>query len=108
MAMTNWAAAQAVQHSAFPDGSNYRANDAHAIKLRKALWDSTDPASHGPVPNHGHSGKRIHVVAPGDTLFSIARAWGTGLQAVKAANPNAGHPAGNFNNLRPGDQIVHP
>jgi hypothetical protein len=108
MAMTNWAAAQAVQRSAFADGSNYRANDADAIQLRKALWDSTDPAPKGSVPHHVHPRRRIHVVVPGDTLFSIAQAWGSSLQAVATANPNAGHPAGNFNNLLPGDQIVHP
>jgi LysM repeat protein len=101
--MTNWAAAQAVQHSAFPDGSNYRSNDALAIKIRKALWDGVAPAA--PVQP---AAKRIHVVVPGDTLFAIAQAWGTSLQAVKAANPHAGHPAGNFGNIRPGDQIVHP
>jgi hypothetical protein len=103
--MTNWAAAQAVQHSAFSDGSNYRSNDAFAIRIRKALWDGVAAPPPGPV---AHAAKRVHVVAPGDTLFSIARTWGTALQAVKAANPHAGHPAGNFDNIRPGDQIVHP
>ncbi len=103
--MTNWAAAQAVQHSAFSDGSNYRSNDALAIEIRKVLWDGVAPASTGAV---GHTAKRSHIVAPGDTLFSIAQAWGTSLQAVEAANPQAGHPAGNYGNIRPGDQIVHP
>jgi hypothetical protein len=101
--MTNWAAAQAVQRSAFADGSNYRSNDAHAIEIRKALWGIAVAPS-----NPVHPGKRFHLVVPGDTLFSIARAWGTTLQAVEAANPQAGHPAGNFGNIRPGDQIVHP
>ena len=101
--MTNWAAAQAVQHSAFADGSNYRGNDALAIEIRKDLWDGVAPAARGTHPT-----TRIHVVVPGDTLFSIAQTWGTSLQAVEAANPRAGHPAGNFDNIRPGDQIVHP
>jgi hypothetical protein len=109
--MTNWGAAQAVQHSAFSDGSNYRSNDALAIEIRKALWGGVAPAS-TPAPAStagvGHAAKRIHVVAPGDTLFSIAQAWGTSLRAVEAANPHVGHPAGNFDNIRPGDQIVHP
>jgi LysM repeat protein len=105
--MTNWAAAQAVQHSAFSDGSNYRSHDAVAIEIRNALWGGVAPATAtGPTP--GPTGKPIHIVAPGDTLFSIAQAWGTSLQAVMAANPNAGHPAGNFDNIHPGDQIVHP
>jgi hypothetical protein len=92
-----------VQHSAFSDGSNYRRNDARAITIRKALWDDTAPGS-----NSAHPAKPIHLVAPGDTLFSIARAWGVTLQAVETANPNAGHPPGNFNVIRPGDKIVHP
>lgn len=96
--MTNWQAAQAVQHSAFSDGSNYRSNDAEAIRIRKALW--------GAAPTPG--GKPVHIVVPGDTLFSIAQAWGTSLQAVEAANPHAGHPPGNFDNIHPGDRIVHP
>jgi hypothetical protein len=36
--MTNWPAAQAVQHSAFSDGLNHWTNDALAIEIRKALW----------------------------------------------------------------------
>lgn len=100
--LTNWATAQAVQHSAFSDGSNYRSNDATAIQIRKTLWDDSTPQQ----TSSGH--QQVHIVAPGDTLFSIARAWGTSLQAVEAANPNAGHPPGNFDNIRPGDQIVHP
>jgi LysM domain len=101
--MTNWAAAQAVQHSAFSDGSNYRSNDALAIKIRKDLWDGV-----ASTPTVGHTAGRVHIVVPGDTLFGIAQAWGTSLRAVEAANPHAGHPAGNFDNIRPGDRIVHP
>jgi hypothetical protein len=36
--MTNWEAAQAVQGSAFPDGSNYRNQDARARAIVDALW----------------------------------------------------------------------
>lgn len=38
---TNWAAAQAVQHSAFGDGSSYRAQDARAAAIVAALWSTT-------------------------------------------------------------------
>jgi hypothetical protein len=102
--MTNWAAAQAVQHSAFFDGSNYHKHDADAIQIRKTLWDSTPSPKPSPIPVT----KQVHIVAPGDTLFAIAQVWGVCLQAVEAANPNAGHPPGNFGNIHPGDQIVHP
>jgi hypothetical protein len=94
--MSNWEAAQAVQNSAFSDGSNYRRHDAAAIRIRKALWDSAAPPP------------AVHIVVPGDTLFSIARAWAVSLQAVEAANPHAGHPPGNFDRIYPGDRIVHP
>ena len=96
--MTNWEAAQAVQHSAVADGSNYRRHDAEAIEIRKALWDGALQ----PPP------RPVHIVVNGDTLFSIAQAWGVSLQALEAANPGAGHPPGNFDDIRPGDRIVHP
>lgn len=40
--MTNWAAAQAVQHSAYADGSNYRAQDARAQQLVNAVWNTQE------------------------------------------------------------------
>jgi peptidoglycan hydrolase-like protein with peptidoglycan-binding domain len=36
--MSNWTAAQAVQRSAFRDGSNYRAHDQQARRIVAALW----------------------------------------------------------------------
>lgn len=36
--LPNWLAAQAVQRSAFADGSNYRKHDAHAGRIVAALW----------------------------------------------------------------------
>jgi peptidoglycan hydrolase-like protein with peptidoglycan-binding domain len=39
--MTNWMAGQAVQRSAFADGSNYRAHDQQAGRIVAALWDAT-------------------------------------------------------------------
>lgn len=41
--MSNWAAAQAVQGSAFADGSNYRAQDARARQYVNAVWASVSP-----------------------------------------------------------------
>jgi hypothetical protein len=107
MSLTNWAAAQAVQHSAFRDGSNYRRNDTQAIAIRKALWTDVAPDTHQ-VDHAAPTGPTIHVVVAGDTLFAIADGWGVTLHAVEAANPQAGHPAGNFANIRPGDRIAHP
>ena len=103
--MTNWQAAQAVQHSAFSDGSNYRSHDATAILIRTALGDGSAAS---PKAFSSSIATRVHIVASGDTLFAIAQLWGVSLQVVEAANPNAGHPPGNFDEIQPGDWIVHP
>ena len=49
-----------------------------------------------------------YTVQPGDSLFRIASRWGVSLRALEKANPRAGHPAGNFNKILPGDIIKHP
>lgn len=41
--MDNWMAAQSVQVSAFPDGSNYRQNDSYAHTIVNALWSAVSP-----------------------------------------------------------------
>lgn len=45
------------------------------------------------------------LVHPGDTLMGIAARQGLSLGAIETLNPGAGHPAGNFGNIWPGDQI---
>lgn len=89
--MPNWQAAQAVQRSAFADGSNYRANDARARAIVEALWD-TKPApapAHKPVPAPAH---KTYRVRSGDTLSSIAKRYHTYWQTLakinKLKNPN--------------------
>jgi LysM repeat protein len=57
-----------------------------------------------PVPPHTVT----HVVRPGDTFSGIAAAWHVTLASLEHANPRAGHPAGNVNNIWPGDVIRHP
>lgn len=91
--MTNWAAAQAVQVSAFADGSNYRQNDERAIEIRKALWGGgAAPASTGdpvvvkpaPVPTKPATG--TYTVRAGDTLSGIAARFGTTAAKLGALN----------------------
>lgn len=48
---------------------------------------------------------RYVTVVSGDNLTAIADRVGISLAQIKALNPNAGHPAANFNNIWPGDQI---
>lgn len=50
-----------------------------------------------------YTGYLIHLIRPGDTLYSISRAYGADLAAVTAANP--GTAAGN---LRPGAALTVP
>jgi len=54
-----------------------------------------------PKPTSG-----TYVVVHGDTMTSIAASHHVTLAALEHANPEAGHPPGNFNLIRPGD-ILH-
>lgn len=47
----------------------------------------------------------VYVVQPGDTMGSIATKFGLTLAQLEALNPNAGHPAGNFDLILPGDVL---
>jgi LysM repeat protein len=102
---TNWQAAQSVQHSAFADGRNYRANDAEAQRIVDHFWDGANgtatgsadgptahqPAAHaspavgvpagaarpaGSAGSAGPAGPAGYVVRAGDTLFAIAARFG--------------------------------
>jgi LysM repeat protein len=81
---TNWQAAQSVQHSAFADGRNYRANDGEAQRIVDELWDDIE----GPDDDNGNATNVVnvptgpgasvdYVVRAGDTLFAIASHFGT-------------------------------
>lgn len=47
-----------------------------------------------------------HVVQKGENLSIIASRSGLTLGQLEALNPHAGHPAGNYNTIWPGDVIV--
>jgi LysM repeat protein len=88
---TNWMACQDVQHSGFPDGSNYKANDAWAIQIGDALWGvSPSTSSTGAGPGGGTPG--IYTVLPGDTLSTIAQKTGTTVAQLVALNQGS-HPS---------------
>jgi LysM repeat protein len=85
-----------------PEGVYRRRRHSHIVAVgRPHLLPATTAA-------HTGTSSAVHVVASGDTMFSIAKAWGVSLDALEKANPKAGHPAGNFKNIHPGDKIVHP
>jgi LysM repeat protein len=60
------------------------------------------------LPGGVSPSKAVHLVEKGDTFSGIAKSWGVSLDALKRANPHAGHPAGNIANIWPGDKILHP
>ncbi len=91
---TNWQAAQSVQHSAFSDGRNYRANDAEAQRIVAALWDDGNDTADDDAPGNRNASKIVsvptiptgptgsgvsvdYVVRVGDTLFAIAARFGS-------------------------------
>jgi LysM repeat protein len=51
------------------------------------------------------SNPEYYTVVSGDNLSEIATKHGLGLAQLEALNPNAGHPAGNYGNIWPGDQV---
>lgn len=59
------------------------------------------PAQPAPIP----SGGPVYTVKSGDNLSAIAAAHGLSLARIEQLNPQAGHPAGNFDLIEPGDQI---
>jgi len=61
-----------------------------------SLGGGQPPATNSPV---------YHTVVSGDNLSAIAEANGESLATIEAMNPNAGHPAGNYGNIWPGDQV---
>lgn len=52
-----------------------------------------------PVPGY-------YTVRSGDTLSSIAKRYGTSVTELEHLNPHAGHPAGDFNTIWPGDRLL--
>jgi LysM repeat protein len=59
-------------------------------------------ASHG----EGAATTGIYTVRPGDTMFAIANRNGMKLSQLEKLNPHAGHPAGHFEVLEPGDLLT--
>jgi LysM repeat protein len=57
-----------------------------------------------PTPVAPSSG--THIVQSGENLSEIASKYGLSLQQIESLNPHAGHPAGNYNNIWPGDVVV--
>ena len=88
---SNWMACQDVQHSAFSDGRNYRANDAWAIEIGNALWGATPASSPDSAPGVASGSaapgtQGSYTVLPGDNLTTIAAKTGTTVAQLVALN----------------------
>ncbi len=95
---------------------------AHGLSL--AALEALNPTAGHPMGNFGTiwpgdklrvagtapvaPARLTHVVHDGDNMSAIAAGWHVSLAQLEQANPHAGHPAGNFNAIWPGDVIVHP
>jgi LysM repeat protein len=89
---TNWMACQDVQHSGFPDGSNYKAYDAWAIRIGDALWGVSPSTSSSTGTGPGVTTSGTYTVLPGDILSTIAQKTGTTVAQLVALNQGS-HPS---------------
>jgi LysM repeat protein len=78
---------------------------AKIVSIMNSLQPSSSPVNQ-PVPAPTAVNK--YVVQVGQNLSLIAQKLGFTLGQMETANPNAGHPAGNFNVLWPGDVLNIP
>jgi LysM repeat protein len=67
-----------------------------------AIWQAGTTVT--PTVPPAHNGA-TYVVQPGDTLSRIAAQHGIPLAELEALNPGAGHPAGHFDDIWPGDVV---
>ena len=94
--MTNWEAAQAVQHSAFADGSNYRQADARAQSIVAGVWNiggiigikQSVEDSMLIIVKPGKGAGRIAQIVPGGKYTLDALEWAA-IQSIRKANPAA-------------------
>jgi hypothetical protein len=77
------------------NGQAKTAKPPHAAKAAKAAQ-----------PAVVHFATTTYTVRPGDTMSAIAEQTVMTLADLELLNPQAGHPAGNFALIRPGDQLT--
>lgn len=69
----NWHAAQAVQGSAFSDGSNYQKQDARARRIVEALWASVTTTEDDMVIRQDKQTGRRYLLIPGHRAYFVSR-----------------------------------
>lgn len=91
------------QHYASDKNYAYEVTNIMNIYYGNSLSLAHTPVAPAPVAD-----SNLYTVQGGDNLSIIAAHFGVTLAAIEAANTNAGHPAGDFNDIWPGDTIVIP
>lgn len=85
---------------AITDGTNTKILTYHFTSFAGLNAVVVTPAAATPAPK-----SNTYVVKSGDTMSAIARKFGLTLAQLEALNPQAGHPAGNFSLILPGDVL---
>lgn len=85
---------------------NYAAQVVNIMNLLVSRESGTEPtpAPATPAPQGPQAG--VYTVQPGDNMSVIAQRHGLTLSQLESLNPHAGHPAGNFNTIWPGDHLT--
>lgn len=82
---------------------NYASQVVALMNQLAGSADGTPAAEPAPVASGD-----IYTVKSGENMSVIARSEGVTLGQLESANPQAGHPAGRFDIIWPGDELVIP
>lgn len=82
---------------------NYAAEIVNIMNILVARTGAPAPTEIAPVVQKPAG--NIYVVRAAQNMSVIAQLVGLSLSQLESMNPQAGHPAGNFGNIWPGDQL---
>ena len=78
----------------------------HPARNYNNIWPGDTFVVNGSAaPAPAPTAERYDYIVPGDNLSALAARNGISLNRVIELNPNAGHPAKNYDNVWPGDRI---
>jgi LysM repeat protein len=102
----SWYSGGTTIHNVFVHySSSHDAEGQNIANLMNQLEAKVGAPAEAPATVVTPSGGPVYTVQSGDNLSAIAAAHGLSLARIEQLNPQAGHPAGNFDLIQPGDQI---